>query len=383
MLAKRPLALGLVLALSWSGACRDRAGQPFCKLGEEHEIARSSAKELDGIELVALGRGLGLLALWSEQGGLFVRAVDEQGRAQGAPQRLGVRCQGGLAAEPDGDAVEVACLVHPERGKHEDAGGVLLQRVGPALALQRSRMFGRAGSLSSGIAMARGAHGLEVAWHDGSPDVQRVMWRALAQDGSDAEQVSQSGRLASAPSLAARAGSTAISWAETWLEGAELLSRIVYWDRHAPPRTLVPVLRLAASPQLFSLGDDMLLGFRDRRGSEKTGLYLTHVAERTRHVAPIRIGRADGVGNPALEPCMGGIVAATPRTYGGDYFVGVNWLDRELVRARGEQQFYEDAHAFTQVAAACLGSHALLLIAEFPQLQRKSMALRAVSYSCR
>ena len=80
---------------------------------------------------------------------------------------------------------------------------------------------------------------------------------------------------------------------------------------------------------------------------------------------------------------MQGLVAATPRTYGGDYFVGVNWLDPGLERSRGEQQFYEDSHAFTQVAVACAGAQALLLIAEFPQLQNATAALRAVPYRCR
>ena len=98
--------------------------------------------------------------------------------------------------------------------------------------------------------------------------------------------------------------------------------------------------------------------------------------------ALVRVGRADGVGRPALEPCMGGLVSATPRTYGGDYFIGINWLDAELTRSRGEQQFYEDSHAFTHVAASCQGPHALLFIAEFPQLTRETAALRAVSYEC-
>lgn len=365
-------------------ACRGGVRQRFCQLGAEFEVARIFAKDLDGIELVALDKEL--LALWSEQGGLFGRVLRLDGRARAPSQRLGVRCDGGLAAERDGDAVEVACLVLPERGKHDDGGGVLVHRVsvaGPRLALQRSRMFGRAGRLSAGIAMVRGSRGLELAWHDGSPDAQRVFWGALADAGASAQVVSQAGRLASAPSLATLAGSTAIAWAETWIERGELLSRIVYWDRHSASRTLVPVLRVAAAPKLFALGGELLLGFRDHRAGEKTGLYLTHVGSGFERAAPVRVGRADGVGNPALVPCMGGVVAATPRTYGGDYFVGVNWLDRGLRRARGEQQFYEDAHAFTQVAAACVGSHALLLIAEFPQLQRTSMALRAVAYRCR
>jgi hypothetical protein len=318
---------------------------------------RTGAKDLDGIELVATEDGV--LALWSEQGGWFARKLDKDGNALGKASRLGARCEGGIDAARDGDAVEVACLVHPERGKHDAPGGVVVQRVGPQLTLERSRMFGRAGSLSAGIAMARGRRGLELAWHDASPDAQRVWWTVFGS-------------------------STVMSWAENWIEGGELLSRIVYWDRRSARRTLVPVVHVAAAPQLFAMGDRLVLGFRDRRPGAKTGLYLSRIGPRgQRAPAAVRIGRADGVGRPALEPCMGGVVAATPRTYGGDYFVGVNWLDRDLRRARGEQQFYEDAHAFTQVAVACVGSHAVLLIAEFPQLQRDSMALRAVPYSCR
>lgn len=359
-------------------ACRGSAPKPFCQLGAEHEVARIFVKDVDGIELVALEHQV--LALWSEQGGLFGRVLGEDGWPKGVSQRLGVRCEGGLAAQRDADAAIVACLVHPTRGKHDDPGGVLVLRVGPELAVRESHLFGSSGSLSAGIAMIRGAHGLELAWHDGSPDAQRVFWGALAAEAS-AQVVSQTGRLASAPALGVVQGTTAIAWGETWIENGALLSRIVYWDRRSPPRTLVPVVRAAATPQLFSVANELVLGFRDRRAGEKTGLYLRRVNDDGRAPA-MRVGRADGVGKPALVPCMGGVVAATPRTYGGDYFVGINWLDTSLRRARGEQQFYEDAHAFTQVSAACLGTHALLLIAEFPQLQRTSMALRAIPYRC-
>lgn len=380
-LGRLALRVTLYASLGWACGCQGGEGRQFCQLGTEHEVARTGAKDLDGIELVAVGKKL--LALWSEQGGLFARWVDDDGRARGASQRLGARCDGGLAAQRDGDALEVACLVHPQRGKHQDQGGVLVHRVGLDLSLQASRLFGSAGSLSAGIAMARGRQGLEVAWHDGSPDAQRVWWGRLADAGASAQIASQGGRLASAPSLTALAGSAVLSWAENWLEGGELLSRIVAWDRRSAPRTLVPLVHVAATPQLFALDRELVLGFRDRRAHEKTGLYLAKVDGAARAATAVRIGRADGVGRPALAPCMNGVVAATPRTYGGDYFVGVNWLDRDLRVSRGEQQFYEDARAFTQVAAACVGSHAVLLIAEFPQLQRESMALRAVPYRCR
>jgi hypothetical protein len=386
MRARRALGrLAQLLALcavpGWACGCDGRERQQFCQLGAEHEVVRTGAKDLDGIELVAVGRQV--LALWSEQGGLFVRWLGDDGLAQSASRRLGARCEGGIAAQRDGDALEVACLVHPQSGKHQDQGGVLVHRIGRDLSLHASRLIGTAGSLSAGVVMARGRQGLELAWHDGSPDAQRVWWGRLADAGASAQITSQGGRLASAPSLTTLAGSTVLSWAENWLEGGELLSRIVSWDRRSAPRTLVPLVHVAATPQLFAFDRELVLGFRDRRAHDKTGLYLAKVREGARAATAVRIGRADGVGRPALTPCMSGVVAATPRTYGGDYFVGVNWLDRDLRKARGEQQFYEDARAFTQVAAACVGSHALLLIAEFPQLHRDSMALRAVAYRCR
>ncbi|MFI5308747.1 MAG: hypothetical protein ACHQ53_15425 [Polyangiales bacterium] len=371
-------ALWLSLALC---ACDGAGGRQFCKLGAEHEVTRTHAKQIDGVELVALGAGV--IALWSEPSGLFGRRLDGEGRARYPAVRLGVRCEGGLAATTEGNGLAVACLLHPTHGKQDEPGGVALLRLTSELALASSTAIGVAGGLSEGVALARGERGLEVVWHDGSPEAQRVWWASLGEPEQSPQVVSEPGRLASAPSISAHARGTVMAWAENWLQGEELHSRIVFWDRRAPPRTLVPLVHFAATPQLFALGDHVVLGFRDRHAGQKTGLYLARVpASGERAQAPARVGRADGVGRPALLPCMNGVVAATPRTYGGDYFVGINWLDRELERARGEQQFYEDAHAFTQVAAACAGSQAVLLIAEFPQLHRDSAALRAVSYRC-
>jgi hypothetical protein len=297
-----------------------------------------------------------------------------------------VRCEGGFDALASGDGgLTVACLLHPTRGKHDQPGGVLLHAVDRALRVTSTRMVGSAGAQSEGVALARGPRGLELAWHDGSPDAHRIFWSSLAQGAAPPLQASENGRMAQAPTLATRHGTSVLSWAENWIDRGKLASRLVIWDRRAPPRTLLSRAHVAAMPQLFSLGGGLVLGYRDRTGSDaKTGLYLATAGELGERLGPaVRVGRADGVGRPALEPCRDGVVAAPPRTYGGDYFVGINWLDRELGRPRGEQQFYEDAHAFTQVSAACLGSHALLLIAEFPQLQRDSTALRAAPYRCR
>lgn len=372
-----------------AGCRRNAAADAFCELGAEHEVARTVAKDFDAIEVVRLGEGA--VAFWSVTGGLFAQAIDARGVRVGESRRLGVRCEGGLDALADEHGIDVACLLHPSRGKHEEPGGVLLHRLGGDLRVRQTRSIGSAGSQSQGVTIARGAHGLELAWHDGSSEAHRVLWAAPGRQDGAPRAVSEPGRMAQAPSMVRRGERALLTWAENWIDGGELASRIVAFDREAgAPRTLLAHAHVAAMPQLFALGRALGLGYRDRASQgEKTGLYLTELPPRGRagHIAQVgrkmRVGRADGVGRPAIEPCMDGLVTATPRTYGGDYFVGVNWLDRGLGRTRGEQQFYEDSHAFTQVAAACLGDHALLLIAEFPQLQRRTAALRAVAYRCR
>jgi hypothetical protein len=96
----------------------------------------------------------------------------------------------------------------------------------------------------------------------------------------------------------------------------------------------------------------------------------------------VRVGRADGVGRPVLQRCLGGLVAATPRTFAGDYFVGVVHVDSALERLSAEQQFYEDSHEFAQVAAACQSSDVLLLIAERGRLGAGRATLHSATFTC-
>ena len=98
---------------------------------------------------------------------------------------------------------------------------------------------------------------------------------------------------------------------------------------------------------------------------------------------PIRAARADGDATPAFDACFGGLVTSTPRTFAGDYFVGVSWLGAGPRPPTLEQQFYEDAHEFTDTAAACVGDHALLLIGERGKLSQKETMLRSATFSCR
>lgn len=371
-------------------ACSDEA-ERFCQLGSEHSIASSVALEYDDVAL--LPRDGGVTAFWSEPGGLFARLLDGEGRPHGPALRLGAHCAGGFDVLARGAGYELACLVPATDGKEGQRGGVQLLRITAALTLERTRLLGEAGPLSSGIDLAPAAGGLGLAWHDGAPDAHRVWWVSLAPGAEPPRVISTDGRMAAAPSIGVRDAELRVAWAERWLEQGQLHSRVALWDGRGNPHTVLPVAHLQAMPQLLTLPaiDDSgeaqhLLAYRDRRGrTDRTGLYLSRVAGRGELVGEIaRVGRADGAGRPALTPCMGGLVTATPRTYGGDYFVGINWLDHGLERVRGEQQFYEDTHAFSRAAAACIGDHAVILIAEYADLHdADGAALRTVPYRCR
>lgn len=382
----RPSFLGVALALLLAplgAGCDAFRGVPSCRLGDEHVVQLTTAKEIDAIALVALGAGT--FAFWSEPDGVFGRELDGEGKPVGAVVKLGARCGGGLAALASAErgVVTLACSTHPAAGA---AGAVRVLRIDRALRVRSIRELAPVGAQSEGLGLATIAGRLHVVWHDGSAEAQRVWWAVL--DASDRmseapRALSDPARIASTPSIAAQRGRSVATWSERFVDGDALRTTVVRWDASAGVRTVLERANMAAMPQLVTVGERLVLAVRDRPRDAKIGLYVTFVGEqRPRPADLVRVGRADGVGRPALVPCMGGLVSATPRTYGGDYFIGFNWLDPELRRSRGEQQFYEDSHAFTQVAAACRETHAVLLIAEFPQLLRDTAALRALPYRC-
>jgi len=372
------------VALASLGAgCDAFRGARSCRLGDEHVVQLTKAKEIDGIAVVALGASS--FAFWSEPEGALGRVLDDEGKPAGPVIRLGPRCGGGLAAaaDPARGALVLACSTHSDGGS---AGSVRVLRLDRALRVQSVRDLAPIGAQSEGLGVVSVAGRMHVVWHDGSAESQRVWWATL--DANDhvvdaPRALSDPARIASTPSIAAQHARSVATWSERFMEADTLRTTVVRWDTSTGVRTLLAQANVSAMPQLVTLDGRLVLAVRDRPRDAKIGLYISFVDERPLGAeALVRVGRADGVGRPALEPCMGGLVSATPRTYGGDYFIGFNWLDLELRRARGEQQFYEDSHAFTQVAATCVGTHAVLLIAEFPQLLRETAALRAVPYRC-
>src|SRR5262245_52831068 len=129
------MRFALIALLAAAAAGCDRGGQ-YCALGVEHEVMHTSSKELDAIDVVAQARQT--VAFWSEPAGLFARRLDLGGKPIATSVRLAARCDGGLDAVADGDALELACLVHPLRDKPDDAGGVLVLRLRADLQIEHS-----------------------------------------------------------------------------------------------------------------------------------------------------------------------------------------------------------------------------------------------------
>jgi hypothetical protein len=384
--------LGWVAFIAWGAGCGWFEGSAECRLGVEHVVATTVAKEMHAIELVATPDG-NAVALWSEPAGLFARPLDREGRPRADPTRLGLACDGGLAAEvADDGGLTLACLARPSRDDKEPrAGAAAIHVLGPDLVLRSSRSVGPAGPISHGIGIARAGAGTEVLWHDGSAEAQLIRWVALDRGGAvgggvqPVRVVSDESHVASAPAIQ-RVDSGALSlWTEHRLRGERIESHLLAWTGGAAkPRVLARLRHLAPTPTFARGAEGLVVGFRDQPSTtRRAGLYLAPLSKAGTTLGErVRLGRADGVSRPALAGCMGGTVAAVPRTYGGNHFIGLHWIEANLARHRGGQQFYEDTHAFTQAATACLGDHALLLVGEHGMLDAPRATLRAVAYTC-
>ncbi len=380
-----------------ASVCACGSDARYCKLGETHIVATTREKLIDGVALAALEKGA--LLVWSDAAGTHAQRVDAGARAVGVTQRITERCDAGLAllAPKGAEAAVLACARRAAAGDVASRGEVeLLDVAGAApsapLATTRRARFEAVGTLSEGVAIARGPRSLALAFHDASPDGHRVF---LVPDidarSASPELVSDPARMAFSPSLAFHQGELFLAFAERVTSGDDVRTVLRVQRGRAAPVELELRAHLAALPELASLGERLLLGYRSPGSSaRKPGLYIAPLepvaSSSLRALSPLRVGRADGVGHPRLVPCLQGLVSATPRSYSGDYFIGINWLSPTLARPRREQQFYEDARAFTHAAIACLGpgdgDRALFALAELPQLDRAEAALHAATYAC-
>ena len=371
------LAWGALVAL----ACSEPA--PTCRFGREYALYRSETQSFHDLRTVSLaGRAL---ALFSDARGLHAQRLDPSGGPSGPATRLVDPCDGGLDAASGETELHLACV-------RRDAGDGASERVSlytldQNLAVRAQSQFGRAGRMSRGVALVRAGRELALAWHDAAVSGGRI-WYFEPARMAEPRQLSDETWEASSPSLIRSGQRVVAAWAETRYEGERALSRILIdvpgGSGATKPEAVLESRDPAPSPRLVAVAGGMMVSFRDKRESKrKTGLYLARLSDDGRLASGVvRAGRADGVASPVLEPCLGGVVSATPRTFAGDYFVGVLRADAELRRLSPEQQFYEDSREFDRVAVHCAEDSALLLIAERGRLLKGNAALRSTTFHC-
>lgn len=371
--------LGVLGSLAAIGC---EAKPPTCHFGREFALFRSAGQAFHDLRTVNVAGQI--VALYSDTSGVHAQSLDPQGAPLSAAQLLFEPCAGGFDAE-GGSEIKLACL---RRAVAEEPGGqVSLYTLDAHLSVRATQRFGRAGRVSEGIALApataKAPHA--VLWHDAAVSGSRI-WYFESGRSEAPRQLSDDAWEASAPTLAWTGSRLYASWAETRYAGERAQSRLVVLavsERGAVRHTVIESKDAAPSPRLVAV-PGLLLSFRDKRETgRKTGLYMVRVAE-DGHVLGrvVRAGRADGRATPVLEPCLGGVVSATPRTFAGDYFVGVLRADPELMRLSAEQQFYEDSREFDRVAVHCGQDQALLLIGERGRLLKGNAALRSTTFRC-
>lgn len=355
---------------------------PACHFGREYSLFQSGSQGFH--ELATVSAEGGVAALYSDANGVHAQLLDARGAPRAAARTLMPACDGGLAAERDGKLLRVACSRRGTGDAQRDR--ITLYTLDQQLTEQASQSFGEAGRLSQGVALASRGDVHVLAWHDAAVSGSRI-WYFDPARMAEPRPLSEDGWEASAPGLAWNGADLWASWAETRWEGERAHSRLrVVQPRVAggSARTLIESRDAAPSPRLAVTPTGLVVSFRDRRETgRKTGLYLARVSNDGRLLGRVvRAGRADGKATPVLEPCLGGVVSATPRTFAGDYFVGVLRADTELRRLSAEQQFYEDSREFDRVAVHCERDQALLLIGERGRLLRGQAALRSTTFRC-
>ena len=374
------LLLWFLLAACQRGAVKSEGQE--CRFLQEERVADGNALAYDSITLIAMDRGA--VAVWSDPTGLYARLLDRDGAPREKTKRLGARCRGGVSAAVSAKGVEVLCMQPAFEG---DPGALVLLRIDRKLELEKTYVLASLGSLSEGVSAVVNDEVLWVAFYDAAPDNQVTMLAEVplaAPEKATVQRLSRAARAAGPPWLLKMPDGLYATWSETFLEHGEPRALLMRAKVGRDPKPVAEVLPRSPRPQLFAAFGRSYLAFRDRpKGHKSTGLFAMRLGAAGQDGPKVRMGRADGDAVPSLCFCEGGLFASTPRVYAGDYFVGVHRLNEGLTPLAPEQQFYEDAHAFYQVASACVDRRPLLLVAERSEPGQANAILRAVPFTCR
>lgn len=347
------------------------------------EIAHPSATRFDDIAVAATRRGA--LAVWSEPGGTYARGLDEKAKPSGPSLRIAERCKGGIdlaaASASERDGVWLACSrpnIDPEQAE------LALLRLNPAGQVETHERIGLVGRDGAGVSIAVDGKRLLVAWHDGT--VQAYVARLMIDTEGKREYVtlSDTAFAASAPSITARNGHWIAAFSETRIGLPHSVTRVMLRSDRRAARMVSETDVSDAAPIVGWDETSPWLSYRDRRAKNpKPELYTLRLSTKlTPSGASHPVGRANGEGGPSLVTCGNLRVAALPRDYASERYIGVHALDAALENLESGHQYYANSRDFVLAASACVGGSALVLASERKAPADPGVSLMAMSFGC-
>jgi hypothetical protein len=375
-------SIGLLLALA--AGCAGRGGDEVailasrCAFGAHEELGEVGGSAVHALALAAEGEGA--VAVWSEEGGLYLRRLDRAGAPRADALRLGPACPGGVDAS-SGTPLLVACAQPAQPGRGA-AGRVIVYAVEGDHAQVLDR-FEPVGEDARGVAIAADEQEWVLAWHDARRG-DGAVWRVRVPRRSEAPalpdelgdlaalvrpiplRLSREGWRAGPPSARLVAGRAWIAWAETALdEQGEPIGDVLVQADDEAPRSLATVQHELADPRLATLGERLLVSYRDRRARGRPQGYALWIPPRGETGSLARLAPSN-LDSPALVvPCAGVALAVVPRTHSRhERLVSVRSHSLDALEGEGpELQLYEHGEAYEDAAAVCLpGPEARLLV---------------------
>ncbi|MFT5357783.1 MAG: hypothetical protein ACI9KE_005020 [Polyangiales bacterium] len=307
--------------------------------------------------------------------------------------RLGAPCDT-LSVTRQEDVVFLVCGRRPIEAK--DAGGTMhIYRISGEdyRSVQLPWPIGRD---HKGLALAVVNQHLELVFHDGRIGEWKVwhaeicvVWEHASLCNEEARLLSAASLLAGAPSLSEIRGERFVAWTESTLSpGTEIFVGSVLVSRSdaagpigARPQRSAEVIYDRSLPFVAAGVEHPVLFFRDSRRPHRR----PHVfAQELRNGASaMRVGRSNDQRAARAFPCGDSLAVVTPRSYSrNDILVGVHLLDEELEGRVAEQQVYEWAARFVDVAGVCRDELLWLAVAEENRLDGRDAALHVTALSC-
>lgn len=364
--------------------CDFVAGDVIATTGPEGFSALTLDRNEDGVDVYySSAEGLQRLQLRTTQG------ADED--RVSSRLRLGAPCDTLSLARRDA-AVFVACARRPSDAK-DAAGTMHVYRVvgGSHASVLLPWPVGRD---HRGLSLAVINDELELVFHDGRIGEWKVWHAAICIDWASATVCNQEARLlsaasllAGAPSLSEVAGERFVSWTESTLSpgdtfvGSVIVSRSPSEGPIGAPRRMAEVIYDRSLPFVAPGAEHPVLLFRDsRRPHRRAHVFAQELREGS---AAVRVGRSNDQRAARAFPCGDSLAVITPRSYSrNDTLIGIDLLDEELEGRVAEQQVYEWAARFVDVAGVCRDDVVWLAVAEENKLDGSEASLHVTALAC-